>query len=64
MQVYLSVFIILFFSGAFPNLFGRYNSDFFASSFAAAAPPPPCPPPPVLVTVNAFLHTNPVASFS
>ena len=25
-----------FFFGAFPNSFGRYNSDFFASSFAAA----------------------------
>ena len=36
MQVYLFFFHILFFFGAFPNSFGRYNSDFFASSFAAA----------------------------
>ena len=31
-----SSFIIHFFFGAFPNSFGRYNSAFFASSFAAA----------------------------
>ena len=64
MQVYLSFFIILFFSGAFPNLFGRYNSDFFASSFAAAGTAAAMSTATPVRTVNAFLHTDPVASFS
>ena len=36
MQVYFFFFHYSLFSGAFPNSFGHYNSDFFASSFAAA----------------------------
>ena len=37
MQVYLSFFIIFFFSGAFPNLFGRYAPVSAASRLPAAA---------------------------